>query len=71
MRILWAALSLAAGATAVAQLQPGQIEVDRIPLPQAHDQAEYALDAPTDPARWAEEEPGLLAGRRLFGSDPP
>ena len=55
------ALSLFLCASAIAQLQPGQIDAGRIPVPQAHGQAEHALDTPSDPAGWASEEAGLHA----------
>ncbi len=48
-------------ASGIAQLQPGQIDAAGVPVPQAHDRAEYALDTATDPAGRARLEPGLDA----------
>ena len=55
------AIGLFLCASGIAQLRPGQIDAARVPVPQAHDRAEYALDTPTDSAGWARLEPGLHA----------
>ena len=45
----------------VAQVQPGRVDAAKVPVPQAHDRAEYALDTTTDSAGWARLEPGVHA----------
>jgi len=55
------AISLFLCAPDLAQVQPGRVDSAKVPVPQAHDRAEYALDTPTDSDGWAVLEPGLHA----------
>lgn len=45
--------------SAMAQLQPGQVDASKVPVPSQHYLPEYTFDAPSDPARWQREKPGL------------
>lgn len=48
-----------------AQFRKGQIDAEKIPLPQQHYQPEYLYDKPSDPGSWAVQKHGL---KTAFGS---
>ena len=57
--------SLLTGSVSFAQLQPGQIDPSKVPLPRQHYLSEYTFDTPTSPSRWEKEKQGLNVA---FGS---
>jgi hypothetical protein len=58
-------LAVASVASVGGQTSPGRIDPSKAPARPAHATAEYTLDAPSDPVRWAAVAPGLHAA---FGS---
>lgn len=61
--VLW--ISLIITGTAFPQLQKGQIDFSKVPVPQQHYQPEYTYDVSTNPVSWTKQKTGLHVA---FGS---
>ena len=58
--VFFAVVSFAlAPGLAAGQLRPTQIDPSKVPAPQAHYQAEYTFDVPSDSLRWSQQQSGL------------
>ncbi len=56
-----------------AQVNPGKLEANHVPIPVQHYANEYTFDTPSDLSQWKNQKPGLNAGyaSTLFPAESP